>query len=373
MIQTDALVIGAGPVGLFQAFQLGLLGLKVEVVDVLPQAGGQCIALYPDKPIYDVPGVPRCTGRELTGLLLQQASPFLPIDADTGRRQHLHLGHLIESIEAAPHGGWLVGGSGGWRCQARALVISAGAGAFVPRGLGVAALEGAHNVSHHLPDADDTDAPDHAAGHPSAQARHPAAPPWAGQHLVVAGGGEEALSAVLAIAHAPHPEHRPARLSLLHRRDAFQAEPQQEAAVRELIAQGRVQLVIGLPQAAHREGDRIRSLELLGADGQAHTLVLDHLLVRLGLSPKLGPLTQWGLDLERKQVRVDTATFASSQAGVHAVGDINTYPGKKRLLLCGFHEATLAAHAIATALQPDAPPHLLYTTTSPVLHQRLGV
>ncbi|MBH1986907.1 MAG: NAD(P)/FAD-dependent oxidoreductase [Burkholderiales bacterium] len=371
MIQTDALVIGAGPVGLFQAFQLGLLGLKVEVVDVLPQAGGQCMALYPDKPIYDVPGVPRCTGRELTGLLLQQASPFLPIDAETGRRQHLHLGHLVESIEAAADGSWLVGGSGGWRCQARALVVSAGAGAFVPRGLGVAALDGAHNVSHHLPDAD---GPDHAAALPTtALTPHLVAPPWAGQHLVVAGGGEEALSAVLAIAHAPHPEHRPARLSLLHRRDAFQAEPQQEAAVRELIAQGRVQLVIGLPQAAQREGDRVSALELLGADGQVHTLAFDHLLVRLGLSPKLGPLTQWGLDLERKQVRVDTATFASSQAGVHAVGDINTYPGKKRLLLCGFHEATLAAHAIATALQPDAPPHLLYTTTSPVLHQRLGV
>jgi thioredoxin reductase (NADPH) len=180
------------------------------------------------------------------------------------------------------------------------------------------------------------------------------------------------LSAVLSLAHSPA-DKRPARLTLLHRRDAFQAEPETEAAVRTLIASGEVELVLGVPQGVRRTGALIESLTLLGPDGQPFDLPLDHLLVRLGLSPKLGPLTQWGLDLERKQVRVDTATFASSLPGVHAVGDINTYPGKKRLLLCGFHEATLAAHAIATALQPEAPPHLLYTTTSPVLHQRLGL
>lgn len=175
------------------------------------------------------------------------------------------------------------------------------------------------------------------------------------------------------------PAHRPARITLLHRRDAFQAEPEAEAAVRALIQSGDVQLVLGVPQGARLTpastgpGRRIEALQLLGSDSQSFELPLDHLLVRLGLSPKLGPLTQWGMALERKQVRVDTATFETSLAGVHAVGDINTYPGKKRLLLCGFHEATLAAHAIATALNPDAPPHLLYTTTSPVLHQRLGV
>lgn len=360
MPQTDALVIGAGPVGLFQAFQLGLLGLKVEVIDVLPQAGGQCMALYPDKPIYDVPGVPRCTGRELTSLLLEQASPFLPHDQATGQRPNLHLGQQVDSLTQV-EGGWQVGTSTGWACQARAVVIAAGAGAFVPRGLGLAELDGASNLSHRLPGEFDEAA---TAG---AQA-----PAWAGQHLVIAGGGDEALTAVLHAAQA-EPAHRPARLTLLHRRDAFQAEPETEAAVRALIGADAVQLVLGVPQGVHREGDRIEALQLLGADGLAFDLPLDHLLVRLGLSPKLGPLTQWGLALERKQVRVDTATFASSLPGVHAVGDINTYPGKKRLLLCGFHEATLAAHAIATALNPDAPPHLLYTTTSPVLHQRLGV
>lgn len=355
---TDALVIGAGPVGLFQAFQLGLLGLSVQVVDVLPEAGGQCVALYPDKPIYDVPGVPRCTGRELTQLLLQQAAPFLPADAHTGQHAHLLLGQQVESLTRGEDH-WLVQTDTGWRCQARAIVIAAGAGAFVPRGLGVAGLEGASNLSHLLPA-------------PAPEALEDAAPPWAGQHLVIAGGGEEALAAVLTVVQAPE-AHRPARVTLLHRRDAFQAEPETEAAVRELIARGQVQWAMGLPQGVTRQGGRIESLELLGPDGQPSRLPLDHLLVRLGLSPKLGPLTHWGLDLERKQVRVDTATFASSLPGVHAVGDINTYPGKKRLLLCGFHEATLAAHAIATALRPEAPPHLLYTTTSPVLHQRLGL
>ena len=363
MTQTDALVIGAGPVGLFQAFQLGLLGLKVEVVDVLPQAGGQCMALYPDKPIYDVPGVPRCTGRELTSLLLEQASPFLPIDAATGQRPQLHLGQQVESLKQVD-GGWQVTTSAGWRCQARAVVIAAGAGAFVPRGLGVAELDGASNLWHQLPGEFSPQTPGTAASAP--------APAWAGEHLVIAGGGDEALAAVLSTAQA-EPAQRPARITLLHRRDAFQAEPELEVAVRALIAAGVVQLVLGVPQGARREADQIKALQLIGPDGQTFELPLDHLLVRLGLSPKLGPLTQWGLDLERKQVRVDTATFASSLTGVHAVGDINTYPGKKRLLLCGFHEATLAAHAIATALNPEAPPHLLYTTTSPVLHQRLGV
>lgn len=372
MQQTDALVIGAGPVGLFQAFQLGLLGMKVEVVDVLPQAGGQCMALYPDKPIYDVPGVPRCTGRELTSLLLQQASPFLPLDPATGQHGHLHLGQQVESLSQVD-GGWRVGTSAGWACQARSVVVAAGAGAFVPRGLGVAELDGAQNLAHHLPD-EWRESPIGTG----ATAFRMATPAWAGQHLVIAGGGDEALAAVLHVAQA-EPAHRPARIILLHRRDAFQAEPEAEAAVRGLIDAGVVQLVLGVPQGARMlqlpdgHGVRIEALQLLGADGQAFELPLDHLLVRLGLSPKLGPLTQWGLDLERKQVRVDTATFASSLPGVHAVGDINTYPGKKRLLLCGFHEATLAAHAIATALNPDAPPHLLYTTTSPVLHQRLGV
>jgi len=383
MIHTDALVIGAGPVGLFQAFQLGLLGLSVEVVDALPFAGGQCMALYPDKPIYDVPGVPVCTGRELTRSLLQQAAPFLPPSEAQGPRahqhlqhtQHLHLGQLVQSLTATADGAWTVTTDRGLVFQAQSVLIAAGAGAFLPRGLGVAELDGAINVHHHLTEDDSV------------------APPWAGQHLVVAGGGEEALSAVLAIAQTAQPAHRPSRLTLLHRRDVFLADAALEAAVRELIHQGSVQLEIGLPQSAERhsktdrktdntpdsandrkgDGDAVQALSLLGADGQTRSLPLDHLLIRLGLSPKLGPLSTWGMALERKQVSVSTATFATSLPRVHAVGDINTYPGKKRLLLCGFHEATLAAHHALAQIKPDQPQHLQYTTTSALLHQRLGL
>lgn len=357
VIDTDTIVIGAGPVGLFQVFQLGLLGLDAHVIDALPEAGGQCVALYPDKPIYDVPGVPVCTGRELAALLLKQAQPFLPRDAATGRIPKLHLNDQVASITQRD-GGFDVGTRQGLTFRCRAVFVAAGAGAFMPRTLNVAALEGAANVHYHLPET-------------LSQATPPA---WAGQHLVVAGGGEEALSTVLALTEAP--DHtRPATLTLLHRRDQFQVDAALEARVRALIADGRVQLALGLPSGADLtpDGRIVSALQLLGADSATHPLPLDHLLVRLGLSPKLGPVTEWGLQLDRKQVSVSADSFQSSVPGIYAVGDINTYSGKKRLLLCGFHEATLAAHHALAAIRPDQPQHLQYTTTSALLHQRLGV
>lgn len=351
MIDTDAVVIGAGPVGLFQVFQLGLLGLEAHVVDVLPEPGGQCVALYPDKPIYDVPGVPACTGRELAQLLLDQAAPFLPRDAQ-GHSTRLHLGQQVAHLSRDDSGHFTLTTQQGRAFRARAVFIAAGAGAFVPRSLNLPGLGDCTNVHHHLPDA----------GQPA---------PWAGQHVVVCGGGDEALSTVVALS-ADTPERRPAQITLQHRRDVFQAEPELDAAVRLLMRDGAVRLQTGLPDALDTDGGRVTALRLLGSDGQPVSLPLDHLLIRQGLSPRLGPLAEWGLTLERKQVSVSSATFESNLPGVYAVGDINTYPGKKRLLLCGFHEATLAAHAASAALNPDAPQHLLYTTTSPLLKQRLG-
>lgn len=375
MIETDVVVIGAGPVGLFQVFQLGLLGLSCEVVDVLPEAGGQCVALYPDKPIYDIPGVPVCTGRELAAQLLKQARPFLPVDPSTGQSAHLHLGQQVLSLvkddtaqpaadAPLPHR-FTLQTTTGQTFKARAVVISAGAGAFVPKALPLPGLPAEApppaNIHHHLPvDGERT--------------------PWAGHHVVVAGGGEEALQTVLDLAQAAEAV-RPSRITLLHRRDQFQADAALEDPVRALMAQGRVELALGVPQgvelawsdAGVNAPPALTAITLLGPDSQPHPLPLDHLLVRLGLSPKLGPLADWGLPLERKQIPVDTASYASPIDGIHAVGDINTYPGKKRLLLCGFHEATLAAHALLARLYPDAPQHLQYTTTSALLHQRLGV
>ena len=348
MIHTDAVVIGAGPAGLFQVFQLGLLGLQAHVIDALPEPGGQCVALYPDKPIYDIPGVPVCTGRSLTAQLLEQAAPFLSAS-------RMHLGQQVDTLavdDTVPLGAhrFTLHTDQGTAFRARAVFVAAGAGAFVPRALALPGLNGAPaNLHHHLLEA----------------------APWAGQHLTVAGGGDEALHTVLTLLDTP-PAQAPARISLLHRRDQFQAEPALDAAVRDALAKGRVQLVLGVPQGVQQAEDgRLLAIDLAQADGSlVHTT--DHLLVQLGLSPKLGPLSDWGLPMARKQINVDPATFASGVPGVYAVGDINTYPGKKRLLLCAFHEATLAAHAASALLNPDTPQHLLYTTTSPLLLQRLG-
>ena len=349
MHDTDALVIGAGPVGLFQVFQLGLLGLKVHALDALPMAGGQCAALYPDKPIYDVPGIPACTGQELTVSLLKQIAPF------TGaHHQALHFGDQVLAIEPLAPQGYVVTTQKGQRFQCKVIVIAAGAGAFVPKGLSVPGLESADNLHYHLPPLD-------------------APTPWARQHVVIAGGGEEALSTVLELFQDTEPDRAPSRISLMHRRDQFSVEPELEAAVRQLIASGRIEWVQGLPTQAHISNHRLDALDVLGADSTSKTLALDHLLIRQGMSPKLGPLTTWGLTLDRKQVAVDTATFQTNLPGIYAVGDINTYPGKKRLLVCGFHEATMAAHAALAWLKPDEPQSLQYTTTSKLLRQRLGV
>jgi thioredoxin reductase (NADPH) len=309
-------------VGLFQAFQLGLLGLRVHLVDVLPEPGGQCVALYPDKPIYDIPGVPVCTGRELTDQLLAQAAPFLKADAATGASP-LHLGEQVmrlEVDETLPLGQtrFHLHTTAGTHLAARAVFVAAGAGAFVPKALPIPGLDASvhpANLHHHLPDA-------------SLQA------PWAGQHLVVAGGGDEALQSVVDIMAEPL-ARQPAKLTLLHRRDQFQAEVTLQGQIRDLISSGRVDLALGVPEGCEadtRQG--LLALSLATANGTAR-MPLDHLLVRLGMSPKLGPLTDWGLALERKQVSVNPATFET--------------------------------------LSPDAPQHLLYTTTSPLLHQRLGL
>ncbi|MEY4763876.1 MAG: hypothetical protein RI907_549 [Pseudomonadota bacterium] len=364
VIETDVVVVGAGPAGLFQAFQLGLLGMSVVLVDALPEAGGQCTALYADKPIYDVPGIPVCTGRELTERLLQQAHPFLgaPLapqpSADTTAPGRLWLNHLVASLDALPEGGFLLGTAHattqatGPSLRARGVVLATGAGAFLPRGLGLAGLDGLANVHHHLSDAEQ----------------------WAGQHVVVAGGGEEALSAVAHLLALP-PALAPGRLTLMHRRAQWQAEPELLALVQEAITQGRVHLALGLPTAFAQEAEapRLAHLNLLTPDSTTAELACDQLVIRLGLSPKLGPLQHWGLALERKQLPVDTAQFQTSLAHVHAIGDAVTYPGKLRLIVSGFHEATLAAHGLARHLIGGHPAQPLYTTTSAVLHDRLGL
>lgn len=363
-MHTDVLVIGAGPAGLYQAFQLGLLGVPFELVDALPMAGGQCAALYPDKPIYDIPGIPAINGQALTQQLLAQCSPFMRVlpghsDLPQAPREHLHLGQVIDELKppANAQEKFEITSTQGLTWRSRAVVIAGGVGAFVPREWPIPGVDNLHqlrNLHHHLPEATDT-----------------RIPPWAGQHLLVAGGGDEALAAVVQLANLASPQ-APAHITLVHRRHAFTATPALNEQVQALMAQGRVTFVAGIPVAAQVTGDRITQITLTTPEGQQTSLHIDHLLVRMGLSPRLGPITQWGLAMERKQLLVNSGTMATNLPAVYAIGDVCTYPGKLRLVACGFHEATLAAHACAAQLDPQASGPLQYTTSSDVLLKRLG-
>lgn len=332
-IETDALIIGAGPVGLFQAFQLGLLEISCHIVDALPRAGGQCVALYGDKPIYDIPGTPVTTGRGLAESLLQQIAPLKP---------QFHFGEQVATLARQDDDRLLLGTSRGNSFLARTVFIAAGVGAFVPKRIaveGIDRLEGTRLFYH--PDALDD---------------------FAGRVVVVNGGDDTALATALALVPIAK------QVTLVHRRDVFQAEDATVAALRERIAAGVVGLQVGQPS-----GFDDSNLQVATPDARTVALPFDVLIGCLGISPRLGPIADWGLALERKQVPVDTEKYETRERGVFAVGDINTYPGKKKLIVCGFHEATLAAWGATAIVFPDKSIPLQYTTTSTRLHTLLGV
>ena len=332
-VETDALIIGAGPVGLFQAFQLGLLEISCHIVDALPRAGGQCVELYGDKPIYDIPGTPLTTGRGLAESLLQQIAPFKP---------QFHFGEQIATLARQDDGRLLLATSRGSSFLAKTVFIAAGVGAFVPKRIaveGIERLEGTRLFYH--PDTLDR---------------------FAGLSLIVHGGDEAALDTALALAPLAK------KVTLLHRRDVFQADEATVRTLRERIAAGAIHLQIGQPV-----GFDDTQLQVATPDAQTVALPFDALIGCLGISPRLGPVAEWGLALERKQVPVDTEKFETRERGVFAVGDINTYPGKKKLIVCGFHEATLAAWGATAIVFPDKAIPLQYTTTSTRLHTLLGV
>lgn len=350
-IPTDALVIGAGPVGLFAVFQLGLQGVHAHVVDTLPHAGGQCVALYGHKPIYDIPGIPRCTGQELTNQLLQQIAPF---QAD------FHYEQCVSQLEQQADGRWLVHTHAAatqpqapaQSFLAKTIFIAAGVGAFQPRMLsleGASALEGQqiHYALDHLPDV-------------------------SGQHVMVLGDSDAAVQAALQLAEVMPASQRPARVRLVHRREVLSAEPDTLERLRNRLAEGALDFVVGQVHALHTS-PRLHALDLLRPDAQMERLPVDTLLVLQGLTPKLGPIADWGLALERRQLVVAPESCATSADGIFAIGDINHYPGKKKLILCGFHECVLAVFAAMPFIRPGPAPALQYTTTSSLLHQRLGV
>jgi thioredoxin reductase (NADPH) len=337
-IETDAVIIGAGPVGLFQVFELGLLEIKVHVIDSLPEVGGQCIELYPDKPIYDIPAIPVCTGRELVANLLKQIEPFKP---------QFHLNQEVSTLEKQADGRFLIRTSQDQQFLSKAIFIAAGVGAFQPRTLNLDGIETFVDKQVFY------------------RVRNPEQ--FAGKRIVICGGGDSALDwALHFVDHA-------ASVTLIHRRDEFKAAPQSITKMRALCAAGKMQLIIGQITGLESSDNKLTEIAVTNIDGEVQNIALDALLLFYGLSPKLGPIADWGLDIDRKQIAVDTACFQTSTPGIYAVGDINIYPGKKKLILSGFHEAALAAFAAAAYLAPEKQIQLQYTTTSPKLHKALGV
>jgi len=337
-IETDALIVGAGPVGLFQVFELGLLEIKAHVIDSLPVVGGQCVELYPDKPIYDIPAVPVCTGQELTDNLLKQIEPFGPT---------FHLGQEVSVVERRDDGRFNLETSAGVRFISKTIFIAAGVGSFQARPLKVEGIERFADQQLFY------------------RVKDPAR--FHGKHLVICGGGDSALDWVLDLAGKAE------SVVLVHRREEFRAAPASVAKMKAMCDNYEMQLLIGQVTGFEAQGEQLSELKVTGADGVTRRLPLDHLLVFFGLSPKLGPIAEWGLDIERRQLKVDTEKFETNIPGIFAVGDINTYPGKKKLILSGFHEAALAAFGAAPYIFPDKKIHMQYTTTSPKLHKILGV
>jgi thioredoxin reductase (NADPH) len=340
----ETVIIGAGPCGLFQIFELGLLGIKAHIIDSLPQAGGQCTELYPEKPIYDIPALPVCGAQELIDRLLEQAKPF---------NATFHLGQEVTELTPLPDGKFRVATSTGTVLEAGAVVIAAGVGSFQPRRLGVEGIEAFEGRSVHY--------------------RVKTAADFHGGDLVICGGGDSALDWTVALCGKAR------SLTLVHRRAEFRAAPATVARMRELVAAGRMKLVEGNVVAVQSDtaadgAPRLSGVIVQSAGGQTTLQVpATQVLAFFGLHPKLGPIAEWGLELEKKALKVDTEKFQTSVPGIFAIGDINMYPGKKKLILSGFHEAALAAFAIQHHLFPEKRQFLQYTTTSPIMQKRLGV
>jgi len=338
-IETECLIIGAGPSGLFAVFELGLLGMRCHIVDTLKHPGGQCTELYPDKPIYDIPALPVCSAQELVDRLLQQIKPF---------NAGCHYGEEALTLLKQPNGRFLVGTSAGTQFDAGAVIIAAGLGSFQPRRLVVPGAETFEGRQIHY--------------------KVQQAEQYHGQDLLILGGGDSALDWVLEFAGKAR------SVTLVHRRAEFRAAPASVARMQELVAAGRIRFHEGVVGALKVVDDRITGATIQTRAGAPVAEVgCDQIMAFFGLHPKLGPVADWGLEFDKKAIRVDTEKFQSSIPGVFAIGDINQYPGKKKLILSGFHEAALAAFGVQAYVYPQKKQFLQYTTTSPVMQQRLGV
>jgi thioredoxin reductase (NADPH) len=337
-IKTDAVIIGAGPIGLFAVFELGLLDLKAHVVDILPKPGGQCAELYPEKPIYDIPGWPVITGEGLVENLLTQIKPFSP---------HFHLGERVESLTRQKDGNFWLATDAGTVIEAKVVVVAAGGGSFESKRPPLAGLEDyeGKSVFYLVRRIED----------------------FRGKRIVVAGGGDSALDWTLNLAPVAK------SLVLLHRRDQFRAAPDSVLKMKALAAEGKIKFELGQLHALEGAGGKLARVIARRDDNSTFPIEADVMLPFFGLTMKLGPVANWGLKLEDGLIAVDTEKFQTSAPGIFAIGDINTYPGKLKLILSGFHEAALMAQAAARVVDPGKRIVFQYTTTSTSLHKKLGV
>jgi thioredoxin reductase (NADPH) len=337
-IETDVVIVGAGPVGLFAVFELGLLDIRCHLIDILDRAGGQCAELYPEKPIYDIPGYPTITGQDLVDRLLEQARPFGPT---------YHFGQMVESLERQPDGRFGLTTDRGETFLCKAVVIAAGGGSFQPKRPPVPGIEAYEGTSVHYAVRRMEDFRDH--------------------DVLIVGGGDSALDWTLNL----HPLAR--SITLLHRRDEFRAAPHSVEQMRALVASDKMKLVLGQVTGLRGESGQVSHALVKDKDGQELELAATRILPFFGLTMKLGPVANWGINLEENLIPVDTARFETSEPGIFAIGDINTYPGKIKLILCGFHEAALMAQAASKIVYPDKRIVFQYTTSSSSLQKKLGV
>ncbi len=330
-IETDVAIVGAGPVGLFAVFELGMLRIRSALIDALDETGGQCAALYPEKPIYDIPAHPAIEAAELIARLEQQITPFAAPRL---------LGRRVIGLSGAA-GDFTLTTDRGDSVRARAVIVAAGAGAFGPNRPpleGLAAYEARGGVQYYVRKRDSL----------------------AGKRVVIAGGGDSAVDWALAL-------HDIAKVAVVHRRAKFRAAPEAAARLEQLAAAGAIELVIPYQlHALHGADGALAAVEVASLDGATRQLPADVLLAFFGLSMDLGPLAAWGLDLERHHVAVDPATCQTSLPGVFAIGDVASYRGKLKLILQGFSEAAMAAHAIHPLVHPDQALHFEYSTTKGV-------
>jgi len=336
MINTDVLIIGAGPTGLFCVHQLGIIGLKCEVVDNLDKIGGQCIELYPDKPIYDIPAIPVCTGEELTNNLIEQIKPF---------KTNFHLSDKVDEVKKEKSN-WVVKTTKGKEFKVSSIIIAGGVGSFEPRKFSVKECEKFEGKEMLYSVKDKSIFKD--------------------KTVSIFGGGDSALDWTIELSNN-------SKVQLIHRRDEFRGVQSSVNKVKQLEKEGKVEILTQYQLSSVKGENKIKSIEIKHDDGSIKKIETNYVLGFFGLIMKLGPIVDWGLNLDKKHIPVNTENFETNQKGIFAIGDICTYPGKVKLILSGFHEGALAARGCFKYARPDEKLRFEFSTTSKSIHERLGV